>query len=128
MGGAFSEELARYYFKNILDGMEHIHKKGVVHRDLKIENILLDKDFNLKITDFGFAAPIKGWDESGLLSTSLGTPSYLAPEVFAKAYYFGDKVDVFAAGVILYVLMVGSYPFGMAKSNDPFYRSISSNR
>jgi serine/threonine protein kinase len=58
----------------LLAGLGHSHKKGIAHRDIKAENILIDSQFNLKIADFGFAAPIKGLDGSGVLKTMLGTP------------------------------------------------------
>lgn len=71
--GAFSEKFARYYFKQILDGLDYCHRKGVAHRDMKPENILLDENFQIKIADFGFAAPVEGRDGSGALFTKLGT-------------------------------------------------------
>ena len=56
--GRFQERVARYFFKQLLEGLDHVHMNGHAHRDLKPENLLMDKDFNLKIADFGFAAPI----------------------------------------------------------------------
>ena len=81
LGGRLSEAQARYYFKQLLSGLEYMHNHGITHRDLKPENLILDKDFTLKITDMGFAAPIAGRDNSGTLSTQLGTASYMAPEM-----------------------------------------------
>lgn len=64
-----------------------MHANGVCHRDLKPENIMLDEKFNLKVADFGFAAPTAGRDKSGMLHTQLGTQSYMAPEIhLGKAY------------------------------------------
>jgi carbon catabolite-derepressing protein kinase len=56
--GRFDDELSRYYFKQMIEGIHHCHEQGVSHRDLKPENIMLDLEFNLKIIDFGLAAPV----------------------------------------------------------------------
>ena len=58
IGGRFSEPMARYFFKELISGLDHCHRNGVAHRDIKPENLMLDQNFNLKIVDFGFAAPI----------------------------------------------------------------------
>lgn len=82
----FDERTARFYFRQLIDAVEYLHNNGVVNRDLKLENLLLDINYNLKIADFGFSAPVEGRDGSGLLHTKLGTPSYQAPEVAGGAY------------------------------------------
>jgi serine/threonine protein kinase len=64
--GAFPEHVARYYFRQLMEGLDSVHRKGITHRDLKPENLLYDGDFNLKIADFGFAAPMGGRDGSSL--------------------------------------------------------------
>ena len=81
ISGKFDEPLARYYFKQFMDGLSYCHQAGVSHRDLKPENLLLDNQFMLKIADFGFAAPVQGKDGSGTTSTKLGTITYMAPEI-----------------------------------------------
>ena len=79
--GKFSEPMARYYFKKFIGALNYCHEKGITHRDLKPENLLLNKDSDLKIADFGFAAPIKGRDGKGYLDTHLGSLTYMAPEI-----------------------------------------------
>ena len=79
--GPLSEDFARYYFKQLMNGLHYAHKSGFAHRDIKPENILIDKEYNLKIADFGFSAPVYGRDNSGYLTTVLGTRPYMAPEI-----------------------------------------------
>ena len=67
--GAFSEPICRYYFKQILTGLNYLHSKGYAHRDLKPENIMLDSNFDVKIVDFGFSIPLNGRDGSGLMKS-----------------------------------------------------------
>jgi serine/threonine protein kinase len=64
-----------------MDGLSHVHGSKITHRDLKPENLFLDENFNLKIADFGFAAPLEGRDGRGALRTLLGTRKYMAPEI-----------------------------------------------
>ncbi|XP_078043948.1 phosphorylase kinase gamma isoform X2 [Augochlora pura] len=108
-----SEKKTRYIMRQVFEGVQHIHNQGIVHRDLKPENILLDDNLNVKITDFGFARLLKGTDK---LYDLCGTPGYLAPEVlkcnmFENADGYGQEVDVWACGVIMFTLLVGCPPF-----------------
>jgi 5'-AMP-activated protein kinase catalytic alpha subunit len=115
--GKLPEEKARFYFRQLVDGLEHCHNNGICHRDLKPENLLLDTDGNLKISDFGFStlsvgdADGDGGTRAELLHTTCGTPNYVAPEVLGKDGYDGKKADVWSVGVILYVLLAGYLPF-----------------
>ena len=84
--------------------------------------MLYDEKFNLKIADFGFAAPITGRDGSGFCRTKLGTESYMAPEIHAKRPYSGASVDIFAAAIILFIMFTQHPPFTRAEPTDPFYR------
>ena len=96
------------------EGLDHCHKEGVTHRDLKPENIMLDMEFNTKIIDFGLAAPVQGRDVSGYLKTALGNFGYMAPEIHLGRKYKGEQVDVFALGVILFVMFSKHPPFNAA--------------
>lgn len=126
--GALTEDFSRFYMQQLVEALKHMYQQGHVHRDLKLENLMLDEKFNLKLIDFGFNGDIKGDKNSGILSTFLGTPGYIAPEILLKQSYIGEKVDSFAMGVILFTLVMGRPPFTMAKANDRYYRLINSNK
>jgi serine/threonine protein kinase len=126
-GKGFGEEYGQEIFLHIIAGLEACHNSGVVHRDLKTENIMVTEDFKIKIADFGFAAHKQGNLGRGLLYTSLGTPSYAAPELHLKSPYYGVCNDIFALGVTLFVLVTGSMPFKKATIHDPFYILIAKN-
>lgn len=111
----YSEREARDVCKIILNAVEFLHSKGVVHRDLKPDNLLLvssDNDALVKIADFGFATRCDDHGNGGLgtLLTQCGTPAYVAPEIIQRNPY-GSKCDMWSIGVILYVLLGGYEPF-----------------
>eukprot|EP00250_Pteridium_aquilinum_P007776 c17431_g2_i1 orf=224-1171(+) len=109
--GRLLEEEARKYFQQLINAVDYCHSRGVYHRDLKLENLLLDASGNLKISDFGLSAlPEQRWKD-GLLHTTCGTPNYVAPEVVYDKGYDGAKADLWSCGVILFVLMAGYLPF-----------------
>ncbi|KDP22782.1 hypothetical protein JCGZ_00369 [Jatropha curcas] len=109
--GRFSEDLSRRYFQQLITAVGYCHDRGVFHRDLKPENLLLDENWDLKISDFGLSALRDQIPPDGLLHTLCGTPAYVAPEILGKKGYDGAKVDVWSCGVILYVLIAGYLPF-----------------
>ncbi|KAL5271215.1 hypothetical protein ACHWQZ_G001753 [Mnemiopsis leidyi] len=106
--GSLSEPEARKYFAQICSAIMYCHEKGVVHRDLKIENVLLDCNNNVRIADFGFSNYFK---PPRLLETFCGSPQYAAPEIFNGKHYDGFKTDIWSLGIILYVLVTGGLPF-----------------
>ena len=112
----------------MVDALDHVHSAGLTHRDLKPDNILYDKDFMLKIADFGFSAPLSGNDNSGWQKTYLGTPQYMAPEIHEGKPYSGEAVDIFAMGVILFIMMGQNPPFMQANSGDRFYELLKRDR
>lgn len=81
---------------------------NVVHRDIKLENILLDSNHNIKIIDFGFSIIIP---DDKKLKIFCGTPSYMSPEIVSKIEYVGSKADIWALGILLYVMLQGKFPF-----------------
>ncbi|CDS43299.1 serine:threonine protein kinase SIK3 [Echinococcus multilocularis] len=105
---AFTEKEARELFWQIVCAIDYCHKLGIVHRDLKAENLLIDADFKIKVADFGFC---NFFTPEHLLTTHCGSPQYAAPELFKGESYDGPLVDVWSLGVILYILVCGSFPF-----------------
>lgn len=89
---------------------------------------MLDSNFMLKICDFGFAILLSGRDGSGMLHTHLGTESYMAPEIHSHSSYSGAAVDLFAAGIILFIMLSQNPPFSRAEPNDPFYKMFVNNQ
>ncbi|XP_028764651.1 CBL-interacting serine/threonine-protein kinase 14-like [Neltuma alba] len=109
--GRFSEDLSRRYFHQLISAVRYCHSAGVFHRDLKLDNLLIDENMDLKVSDFGLSALKDHVRPDGLLHTVCGTPAYVAPEMLAKKGYEGAKVDVWSCGVILFVLAAGYLPF-----------------
>lgn len=105
-----------------------MHSLNVCHRDLKPENLMLDAAYNLKVADFGFAAPVRGRDGSGKLYTQLGTKGYMAPEIHMGKAYEGPQVDVLAYGIIMFVALTQRPPFAEASPDDPHYRLLIGKR
>ncbi|NWJ05722.1 HUNK kinase, partial [Crypturellus undulatus] len=106
-----AEREVRRYTRQILSAVEHLHCHGIVHRDLKIENFLLDENNNIKIVDFGLSNTAKfvGLSQE-LLNTQCGSPAYAAPELLAHRKY-GPKVDVWSIGVSMFAMLTGTLPF-----------------
>uniref|UniRef100_A0A1B0DJE6 Uncharacterized protein n=1 Tax=Phlebotomus papatasi TaxID=29031 RepID=A0A1B0DJE6_PHLPP len=113
--GRMTEEEASRVFAQIVSAVDYCHRKGVVHRDLKAENVLLDNDMNIKLADFGFS---NTFTDGVPLSTWCGSPPYAAPEVFQGLEYDGPKADIWSLGVVLYVLVCGALPFDGATLHD----------
>ncbi|XP_076909371.1 serine/threonine-protein kinase SRK2I-like [Bidens hawaiensis] len=121
--GRFSEDEARFFFQQLISGVSYCHAMQVCHRDLKLENTLIDGSPapRLKICDFGYS-------KSSVLhsqpKSTVGTPAYIAPEVLATQEYDGKIADVWSCGVTLYVMLVGGYPFEDPNEPRDFRKTI----
>lgn len=114
------EDVGRFFALQLLDGIEYMHARRVVHRDLKLENILVDDQLNLKIADFGFAS----YKNIDCLKSYRGTMTYMAPEIKEGKQYKGTEVDLFSFGVILFILVQGIFPFKEARTEEYFYNLL----
>ena len=109
-----SEKTAKFLFRQIILGIKHIHSQNIVHRDIKLENIIIDLNNNVKICDFGIGKVINSADE--LLYDKCGTPMYMAPEIILsnkKNGYKGFPVDIWSSGITLYIMLSGTLPFAV---------------
>ena len=115
------EEEACYFFLQIINCIDYLHKLKIAHRDLKAENIIIEQNKKeIKLIDFGLS---NTYENGQLLSTACGSPIYAAPEMLEGKLYKGSTVDIWSAGVILYYMLCGTFPFEDV-SNDNLYRKI----
>lgn len=109
------ENDAKRVFKQIIEALEYCHSLGISHRDIKLENILINPQNNVKLIDFGFSTCFPNEKK---LKLFCGTPSYMAPEIVNKQECHGPPSDIWAAGILLYVLLSGGFPFKAAHSKE----------
>jgi NUAK family SNF1-like kinase len=110
-----NEKYAKFVFKQIMEGMAYLHQNGVVHRDIKLDNILLDGHGNIKIADFGVSRKVI---DNEILFEQCGTPAYIAPEIVRELGYKGYPVDMWSSGVCLYAMLYGNVPFKANQMGD----------
>eukprot|EP00124_Ichthyophonus_hoferi_P005277 Ihof_evm1s725 gene=Ihof_evmTU1s725 len=116
------ETEARRFFREIVSAVDHCHLCGVLHRDLKLENILLSSEKHVLVSDFGLG---RSYQQDNLCSTFCGTPLYAAPELVSGIRYFGPPADIWALGVVLFAMVCGKPPF-QAETMGELYRKIKS--
>ncbi|EGT41509.1 hypothetical protein CAEBREN_17135 [Caenorhabditis brenneri] len=113
---------AQNYFQQIISGLEYIHGHGFVHRDIKLQNILLTKSNTVKICDFGMAAIWRHKEREALLNKFCGTEVYCAPEMFLKVPHRGPPLDIWSTGIVLFAMLSGAFPWARASKDDRFYQ------
>ncbi|XP_076042161.1 serine/threonine-protein kinase Chk1-like [Oratosquilla oratoria] len=119
--GPLAEEDALRYFEQIRKGVDYLHSRGVIHRDLKPDNVLLTEEGIIKIADLGLCS-LYIWKGAEIyLSGFLGTQSYMAPEVFTGMKYRGPPIDVWACGIILFNMLTAGRPWWTADPEDRNY-------
>lgn len=106
-GKPLKEKYAKKYMRQLIEGLKYLYDRQILHRDLKLQNILVTDDNNIVITDFGFA---RYTDNENMLNTLCGSPMYMAPEIMLKKKY-NNKSDLWSVGIIFYELLFGTTPF-----------------
>lgn len=106
--GRLGEAETQILFGQLCLAVNYLHEKGIVHRDLKLENVLLDERCRVKLGDFGFT---REYERGAYMETFCGTTGYASPEMLQGKKYMGPEVDVWSLGIILYCLLTGTLPF-----------------
>ena len=110
-----NEKICKFIFKQLLQAIKYIHSNNIIHRDIKLDNVLIDLNNNIKLCDFGVGKMIH---EGEVLTDQCGTPAYIAPEILQNKGYEGPPVDIWSSGVVLYAMLSGTVPFKSNNLND----------
>ena len=102
------EEEGKRLIKQLVQVLSYLHSQGITHRDIKLENIILNEKSNIKVIDFVFSTV---YNPQKKIKMFCGTPSYMAPEIVSRFEYYGPPADIWAAGVLLFCLLNGYFPF-----------------
>ena len=113
--GKLSESKAKNLFRQLVAALQHAHSEGIVHRDFKLENILIVGDDTVKLADWGFAMT---WCPGHMHTQALGSQQYAAPELWARRPYLGPELDCWSLGVVLYAMVAGTLPFYKSTASD----------
>ena len=117
--GSFQESYSCKIFQQILSSLEYLHNNNICHRDIKLENILIDEYGDAKLSDFGLS---KKYEKNELLKTACGSPIYAAPEMLKGGPYKGPGIDIWSLGVCLYCMVCGEFPFNEDDMKNLVYK------
>ncbi len=120
-GRKLPEPEARLIFSQIVSAINYCHRMKVSHRDVKLENIIIDRQHHVKMIDFGFSVKVPAGQK---LRVFCGTPSYMAPEIVNRKEYFGPPADMWAVGVLLYAMVCGQFPFKGSTDSELFKKIV----
>lgn len=120
--GRFKEKIARLYFRQLVSALEHIHAQGYAHRDVKLENLLLDENFNLKLGDFGLTS------KSKTSNSRKGTLAYMAPEILEGEKYETTEADIYSAAISLFMMMTQNCPYQKAQASDKTFVQVATGK
>jgi tRNA A-37 threonylcarbamoyl transferase component Bud32 len=130
------EKEIKYFFQQIFDCMNYLHKNHIAHRDIKLENILIEKNNNIKIIDFGFGMNNTDFNYRTnnnninfikLENFFCGTPNYMPPEIICKKRYVGEKADLWSLGILFYKMVMGDFPF-KGKDEKELYKNVKTGK
>ena len=122
------KNFAKIIFKKIVQGIKNCHKANICHLDIKIENILLDENYEPIIVDFGYSKKIKNEkDEKIPIKGFIGTKYSMCPQIILDESYFGDEADIFSLGTVLFLIVNGFYGFKVAYEENKIYKYIYEN-
>eukprot|EP00826_Nyctotherus_ovalis_P013290 TRINITY_DN1356_c0_g2_i1.p1 TRINITY_DN1356_c0_g2~~TRINITY_DN1356_c0_g2_i1.p1 ORF type:complete len:610 (+),score=139.46 TRINITY_DN1356_c0_g2_i1:186-2015(+) len=123
-----SEDAARWYFERILGAVHYLHSRGIAHRDIKLENVLLDENYNPLICDFGLSARLEKIQfMTNDPANRVGTENCMSPELFHNAEHSPIKDDIFALGYLLFMLVAKHQPFQRPTADNSYYYLIKNN-
>ena len=125
----FKEKYAKYIFKRVVEGIKFCHTSSICHLDIKIDNILIDENYDPLITDFGYSEEFEDFEKKlKTFEGKKGTSEYMCPQMFEGENYSGIKADIFSLGVLLLALVLKKYGFMNSSEDDSMYEYIKNKQ